>query len=91
MECKSETQIPQYHRLNIQDDEIYIVDTPGLEDTQGFIYDIANSLILTDAIFQAASVRIVILMGFKLLNQVEGRANAVKDVIDMFSKLIKDF
>jgi hypothetical protein len=28
-------------------------------------------------------------MGFKLLNQVEGRANAVKDVIDMFSKLIK--
>ncbi|KAL4450790.1 hypothetical protein ABPG74_011632 [Tetrahymena malaccensis] len=91
MESQTKT-INVYNVQHPKDErELVLCDTPGLLDSQGSIVDIANQVGIVKSLQYAKSIRVLLLIGYKNLVSVEGKGKLIKEVIDLYSKLIKDY
>ncbi len=50
-------------QINVfQTKDLFLVDTPGLSDTQGPLYDLSNTIALEKALHNSASVRMLFII-----------------------------
>ena len=69
-EAQSETKL--INSIELPDTNLHVCDTPGLEDTEGPTIDIGNTLGIPKAISKCRSVRPVILLNWKTIDESKG-------------------
>lgn len=78
---KSETHVP--NMIKIQDNVIF--DCPGLEDTRGFEFDIANQFFISRIVNNAIKLKIILTISDQELYSTRG--NAIKKILKSINKM----
>jgi energy-coupling factor transporter ATP-binding protein EcfA2 len=85
---KSVTKIVRAVASTLSDKrKVFLVDTPGFNDTEGIEYDIANGWGVVRAIQQAKSVRPVLVINAESLGD---RFRSLSDVLDTATRMTRD-
>ena len=92
--CINAAEIPQQmmkKKKKKYEKGLYIVDTPGFEDTRGTEIDVANQIGTINALYGCNSIRIVIILPIAAgLIQVE-RCVGSRDMATIINQLCPDF
>ena len=70
-------------------DDIYLMDTPGFEDTDGVELDMANYITVSNTLRRAKSIRPVVVISESSIK--EGRGDNFRQILNLLQNLFIDF